>query len=112
MKAELHVVILVKVADHVFNVFRLQFPVAIFSQVPTYALAANCPCAETIDSLECGIGLELGDRCEYLPQPLNLDFILGQADKEVLKLEFCLITNGVHTHSVEITRINFNLYSE
>ena len=102
MKAELHIVVLVKVADHVFDVFRLQFPVAIFSQVPTYALAADGPCAEAIDSLECGIGLELGDGCEYLPQPLNLDFILGQADKEILKLEFCLIANGVHTHLLKL----------
>ena len=63
MKAELHVVVLVEVADHVFNVFRVQFPVAIFSQVPTYTLAADGPCAEAIDSLECGVGLKLWDGC-------------------------------------------------
>ena len=67
MKAEFHVIVLVKVADRVFNVFRLQFPIAIFSQVPTYALAADGACAEAIDSFKSGIRLKLGDGCENLP---------------------------------------------
>ena len=42
MKAELHVIVLVKVADHIFDVLWVKFSIAIFSQIATDALARKC----------------------------------------------------------------------
>ena len=52
MEAELHVVVLVEVADHVHDVLAFELSVAVLTKIPTYHLAGERARALSVDPLE------------------------------------------------------------